>query len=360
MPPLAGLRMLRFIAAILMLLAGTVAYWLFHPEILLFQLLQLQNPAPLPGAGVIALFMRNHFADLVWCAAAFMIAGQFRNLGFPRFYGAILLALPFVSELLQASGSIPGTFDWIDLGIYTVLLGLFFTKGDMGMNALMRHLVGIITVVIFAGAVIGSATTPTYVQRDIMCEAKEDEIFTKPALSDILQSSENLAVVLRVPTPGKEVAEETRRSQNLLYSTIDKELAKAGFKVRDRALFGKVLDQQSLDYSKIGVLTETDLIVELVYFRSDAVYKVSKLQDKNGAWKEPPFPITVKWPAVEFNIFSVKQNDLIGSFTFYTQPCLNGCSIEYSETAKRVRGNIPYDTDDVYKDFARRLIVQLK
>ncbi|GAB3884868.1 hypothetical protein GCM10028825_11390 [Spirosoma agri] len=58
---------------------------------------------------------------------------------------------------------------------------------------------------------------------------------------------------------------ESQYDETALYNAIEKQLFKEGFSVRDRGLFNQVLDaNQSVAYSKISSLTDTDLILELV------------------------------------------------------------------------------------------------
>lgn len=360
------LAMSKIFYAVALLLAGLVAYWLLRPNIWVFDALGLVNAdADLAATGLHQVFS-NYFADAAWCGATVLIAAYLLDRGSPRVYPQLLLVLPFVSEALQGLGAIPGTFDWLDVLVYAVIVACYFTWEATHMNRLKTHFVGAAAVAVLLGALIGSASTPQYVYQTgtFFCAPKNDEVFSKPSLAKILQTSntKKLAVVLRVPVSGEKVTEEQRRSTDMLYNTIDKELAKAGFIVRDRALFGKVLDQQNLDYSKIGQLTETDLILELVSYRADHRYTANRYRDENGVEKEPPAAIEFRGPSIEFKVVSVKENDFIASYTFYNTPCAaKGCVHRFSATSPSSWTATPgFDAETVYRDFAARLIAKLK
>jgi len=64
---------------------------------------------------------------------------------------------------------------------------------------------------------------------------------------------------------------------------------------------------------------------------------------------------------VEFKLVSVKENDLVGSYTFNYTPCTEGCPHRFS-TSSRARRTWKVK-DDVPKDFfvnsSKRLIEEL-
>lgn len=360
------LPLTRIATSLLLLLLGLVAYWFFRPEIYFFGLLGIENPEHAVATGRVALLLKNHFADAVWCAAVFIIAAAMFARGFPRAYPTLLLALPFVSELLQALQLIPGTFDWIDVFIYAALFVVFFHKGTFNMQRTKAHLIGIIAIAVFSGTLVGSGSKPrpykpaVYESGVFTIQQAKDDIFVKPALRRITRAQKTLAVVLRVPVSGEKVTQEQRQQNTILYNTIDKELARAGYIVRDRALFAKVLDQASLDYSKIGQLTQTDLILELVSFTRETLPQ-SNYKNENGEAKVSPVPVRFYGHSIEFKVVGVKDNDLIASFTFHSAPCASGCTHRFSTTVssslRATEHSIP--RDQVFKDFAARLVKQL-
>jgi hypothetical protein len=161
------------------------------------------------------------------------------------------------------------------------------------------------------------------------------------------------------------VTEQERQASNSLYNTIDKELAKAGYTVRDRALFARVLEQSNLDYAKIGQLTQTDLILEIVGYRPEK-YSASRYKDASGAEKTAPKPIGFTGSSIEIKVVSVKENDLVASFTYHYTPCTKGCSHRFSATVANSwtsSADNPSSSDirdALFTDFALRLVRQLE
>ena len=201
---------------------------------------------------------------------------------------------------------------------------------------------------------------------------KKDETFTKPSLITYLNQTKSPTIVLRVPLQVDKLLEENRYSKSQVYNTIEKELAKAEFIVRDRALYQKVLDQNvSTDYSKIKELTDTDLILELVS-ADDEKYNTNQYTNKRGKSKITDGPMTIFGKQVEFKLIKVKENDLVGSYTFHFTPCVNGClyNIDHfgslyniSNTSKVIK---PYEfvtqdrLEEFYKNCAKLLIKELR
>lgn len=114
----------------LLLVSGLMSYWFFRPQIKLFCWLDIDGTSGIANReGLLMIFMRNHFADLVWCIAIFKISVILRRLAFPKIYSVALFLMPFVSEFLQLFAVIDGTFDWLDLLIYTLVLTVFLFWG---------------------------------------------------------------------------------------------------------------------------------------------------------------------------------------------------------------------------------------
>lgn len=238
-------------------------------------------------------------------------------------------------------------------------------------------------LVIFAGELIvplfflllalGSAPAKIATEEGtVTLSPKGDDVFTKPALLSYLHQTKSPTIVLRVPQQVDRLLEENRFSKSQIYNTIEKELAKADFIVRDRALYQKVLDQNvSTDYSKIKELTETDLILELVS-TDDEKYSTNQYVNRKGKPKITQGPMTLFGQKVEFKLIKVKDNDLVGSYTFHFTPCVKGCIYNIDPfgalyriqtTAKVVK---PYEfvsqdaLEEFYKNCSKLLIRELK
>lgn len=170
-----------------------------------------------------------------------------------------------------------------------------------------------------------------------------EEIVTNKAKLAFIKSVNNPTIVLRVPDANKGVLEEDKNvktdgrkddGNNSLYNInvyniIEKELLKGGFTVRDRALFQKVLGDKSVnDYSKIKELTETDLILELstleyVSYPFNTFSYMTKGKRSGDITNTVNCSnyISVYGLKLEFRLIKVKENDFIGSFTYFYSMC---------------------------------------
>lgn len=120
--------MIRVLIACLLLLSGLFVYWLFRPEIALFQWLHITNPHPLEANSALLLLISNHFSDTVWCIALLLIVTFLKERKVATVYFALLLTLPFLGEILQLVGVIKGTFDWVDIFIYVFLFTAYYLR----------------------------------------------------------------------------------------------------------------------------------------------------------------------------------------------------------------------------------------
>ncbi len=115
-----------FLIALISLLAGTVNYLLLRPDIILFKITGISVTALHIKNNFIQHFLTNYFSDIAWCFALCCIAFALAELNYIRLSGKILvLLLPFITEVLQYSKIINGTFDWFDVLIYSIIIILF-------------------------------------------------------------------------------------------------------------------------------------------------------------------------------------------------------------------------------------------
>ncbi len=365
----------RVITSILLLMAGLAVYWLFQPNIYLFSIFQISNVNPISADNQWLLFLKNHFADMAWCIALIQIFDILKSVKVSYYYSIILLLLPFLSEVLQAIKVIPGTGDLKDITVYFIIYIFFFNKEVLTMRGITKHIIVGLAILTLSIAILGSGPAPVkpieYIDGVFTFptfQPVEDEIFTKPALSEIVKSSSKLSIVLRVPAPSteKEVTAQEKNAnltgeQNSIYNTIEKEFAKAGFVVRDRALFAKVLDQETQDYSKIEQITQTDFILEILNLKTDVPYTTKSYKDKNGIMQEASVNITFNGALVEFKLVSVKENDMVGSYSFHYVPCLEGCNYSFSPDyrAKNTWVRIRAIPNEFWVNSTKRLIQEI-
>lgn len=189
---------------------------------------------------------------------------------------------------------------------------------------------------------------------------KPAELASADMLTEIMLVNKSPRIVLRVPNTRKGVTNtqgttnpvavrqvknaqskaeyiEAQYDETALYNAIEKQLFKEGFSVRDRGLFNQVLDaNQSVAYSKISSLTDTDLILELIRLENLVGYTtnfcyiepneeqrlINEYRDTRGA-------------SVEFKLVHVKSNEIIGSYKVHYTPCIEGCRGVYKKAGSK-------------------------
>jgi len=245
------------------------------------------------------------------------------------------------------------------------------------MKNTIKHSIGIIVILLSILTIVGSYTEKNATSRKsglIKLTPRLDDIFTKPILKEYLNSTTTPTIVLRVPDQSTDILEESKYSNSQIYNTIEKEFAKSGFVVRDRALFQKVIGQNAVsDYSKIKELTDTDLILEFVNLNTEDKYLTNKYIDNKGKEKTIDGQFVIYGYKVEFKLISVDKNDIVGMYTFYYTPCTNGCHYSfdesgniYSDQDKGKTITLPYEfvTNDTLVEFfqqiSKKLINELK
>lgn len=160
-----------------------------------------------------------------------------------------------------------------------------------------------------------------------------DETYANPNLREFFKSNRNPNIVLRVPNNNDKATSNTSTSKNndVLYNTIEKELLRENFSVRDRGLFNELLSKsQTSDYSKIKELTNTDIILEVVNIDPSVLYttnKVSLVSTKKDTEKIGNIDYKEKGASVEYKVILVKNNEIAGTYKFNYKPCPNGCEL---------------------------------
>jgi hypothetical protein len=162
-----------------------------------------------------------------------------------------------------------------------------------------------------------------------------DDVYANNNLKEYLKNNNSPKIVLRVPNTNDKATSNTiiNQNNNVLYNSIEKELLKEGFNVRDRGLFNEIMDKsKSADYSKLGEETDTDLILEVISINTDVLYSTNKItlvNNSNAAESSNITPINYKKPgaAVEFRLIMVRKNEVAGNYKYNYTPCPNGCPL---------------------------------
>lgn len=149
---------------------------------------------------------------------------------------------------------------------------------------------------------------------------------TQPALLTFMETVRNPTIVLRVPAPQTLVTQAQGQQGSVDlgqgYLTIEKELVKAGFTVRDRGLLVEILrSSQNLDYGMIQERIDAQLILEIVSIQprsyGNDVYVEAK-SHRQGRLKRGEFPIW-GWH-FESRIIMVNTGEIGGIYTVDVAP----------------------------------------
>ena len=117
---------LLFSFALVSLLAGVLNYLFFQPHIILFNITGARAPVYFIKNNFIRHFFTGYFSDCTWCFSLCSIAFALAGLNYISASGNILLLLlPFITEGLQYTGFINGTFDWYDMLTYAIIIVIF-------------------------------------------------------------------------------------------------------------------------------------------------------------------------------------------------------------------------------------------
>lgn len=127
-----------------------------------------------------------------------------------------------------------------------------------------------------AGALFLTGCTP-HPTGTVQAVLPKDDITVSPELNAFIRNTPNMRVVLRVPAPRSDVTGEEHKQQaagkndsqidlNSMYARIEKNLMKAGFVVRDRALLNNLIRNEQTNYADLGKKIETDIIIEIMKF----------------------------------------------------------------------------------------------
>lgn len=160
------------ISALILLAAGMFAYYFLNPNIALFQWLGVRHSNfVLNSRSVWMVFLKGYLADAVWCAALCMVINY---LSLNRYIAAAdkyaLLMLPFLAEFGQYAGIVPGTFDWLDIITYLVVIVIYshfssLTLIPVDMKKIKPRLITAAVTIVFLFMVFASATPRRTVYR---------------------------------------------------------------------------------------------------------------------------------------------------------------------------------------------------
>lgn len=191
------------------------------------------------------------------------------------------------------------------------------------------------------GVVLGSLAAgcaPVHVR--VEPRVPENELVVKPSLVSFLKSTPEPKIVLRVPVPqGNLTQEEQKNSEalNSVYNVIEKELLKAGFTVRDRALLTEVLrNNPKIDYRAIKEKIDTQLILEIVSLTPWDYSTPEYKRVDTGAAGQAQVPFKLIGSRIMAKLIMVETGEIGGIITYYSWPKDWECHFVFQE------GSEPY------------------
>jgi hypothetical protein len=235
----------------------------------------------------------------------------------------------------------------------------------------LKSIVGIFSIIL-SFLLLYSSGVQKKIVGQAKFEAKPDDLFAKESLKKTTKNYKTTTILVRnlaVNYSGLSVSGGD--PTNSLINILEKVFTKNEFIVRDRALFEKSFNQSgATDYSKMKDLTDTDLIIELVQISN--IPFITNSYYKNGRIKKlPNMSLSYSGIKIELKIINIKDNDIVGTYTFYDTPCTDGCNVykylkqyyAYDPTIGRSPYSFSYNEstwEQFTKNVAEKLIASLK
>jgi hypothetical protein len=173
--------------------------------------------------------------------------------------------------------------------------------------------------------------TPLSTIRTVKFSPKNDEITTTPSLKEYLSTNPNPKIVLRTSTRLSNDNVTEQAQNNYRYNTIESELLKSGFIVRDRQLFEKIVtnSDNNTNYENLKQKSDTDLIIELTNLDRSIIYQTNTYSDSDGKEKTSSMLATKIFygATIEFKVIMINTNEFAGIYKFNYVPCVAGCDI---------------------------------
>lgn len=176
---------------------------------------------------------------------------------------------------------------------------------------------------------------------EVRFDIPEPDLVTTEYLKEYLSEKESIKIVLRTPENNQQITEDNEFGE--IYNTIEKELLREGFIVRDRAIFNQVINRTSteINYMDIKEKTDTDLILELVNIDTKLKFETNTYYTTDGEKRTFDYGHTVinYGATVEFRVVLLEKNQFAGSYTFKYAPCTDGCPIRLANGTSPVYVN---------------------
>ncbi len=194
-------------------------------------------------------------------------------------------------------------------------------------------------IVIAVSFLLISCGTPISAFRTVKFSPKNDEITTTSSLKEYLSKNPKPKIVLRTSSRLNSDNVTEKEQNNYLYNSIESELLKSGFVVRDRQLFDKIVtnSNNNNNYENLKEKSDTDLIIELTNLNRSIKYQTNKYIDAKGREINSTYLANKSYygATIEFKVIMINTNEFAGIYKFNYVPCVDGC--EFGAAKKMTR-----------------------
>jgi len=217
----------------------------------------------------------------------------------------------------------------------------------------MRKILKCISILLFSSNIL-------LAQQFIKLKPIENSFTSKKPISSIYQNKNEINVILRNSSYDFNAnrSDGNKYALNNLFNIIEKEFIKHGLNVKDASLFK--LDKEATD-------NDVDLMVDL----SDVDWveiKTNTFFDKNDKEHRSNDLNGIKFFGlkIDFRLVDVRNNEVVGFYTFGYTPCTEGCQIKIhtrgvgnvdfvDKKYEKYKGKyeISKDTDEKYEEFCK-------
>ncbi len=185
--------------------------------------------------------------------------------------------------------------------------------------------------------------TFTSCAKELRIVVPEDENIVTRELREYLKKTPSPKIVLKIKEPLGKVSHHELSN----YITVEKELFKAGFIVRDRMLFQQVLESGGNSYKELKEKVDTDLILEItnlstthrmpIYRKNGEKWRSLTYEEEQDVQKLTEYGDVVS-AILECKIVLVKSGRIGGMFTIYAAP--RGKEVEKYKSGYYLSGNL--------------------
>lgn len=109
------------------LLLGLINYILIHPSVTFFGRIRIDHEVYFSTKNIVSIIAKNYFSDIAWCISLICALVFLKKNNLLSKTGKVtILSIPFTTEILQHLKIVKGTFDWVDILIYSLIIGFYF------------------------------------------------------------------------------------------------------------------------------------------------------------------------------------------------------------------------------------------